>query len=95
MIGDPSGRTDMRQMMTKETIQHNCECFKEQMSRFIDFSDDKALLVNNADWLREKAITVAEVVKMSFSFFNLIISYIDPRILLRIYQMKHHKTSPN
>lgn len=51
MIGDPSGRTDMRQMMTKETIQHNCDCFKEQMSKFIDFSDDKALMVNNADWL--------------------------------------------
>ena len=51
MIGDPSGRTDMRQMMTKETINHNVECFKNQMSRFIDFSDDKALLVNNADWL--------------------------------------------
>ena len=51
MIGDPSGRTDMRQMMTKETIQHNCECFKKQMSRFIDFSDGKALMVNNADWL--------------------------------------------
>ena len=51
MIGDPSGRTDMRQMMTKETINHNVECFKKQMSRFIDFSNDKALLVNNADWL--------------------------------------------
>ena len=51
MIGDPSGRTDMRQMMTKETINHNVECFKKQMSRFIDFSDGKALLVNNADWL--------------------------------------------
>ncbi|MBE5947193.1 MAG: tyrosine--tRNA ligase [Lachnospiraceae bacterium] len=51
MIGDPSGRTDMRQMMTKETIQHNVDCFKVQMSKFIDFSDDKALLVNNADWL--------------------------------------------
>lgn len=51
MIGDPSGRTDMRQMMTKETIQHNVDCFKKQMSRFIDFSDDKALIVNNADWL--------------------------------------------
>jgi tyrosyl-tRNA synthetase len=51
MIGDPSGRTDMRQMMTEETIAHNVECFKKQMSRFIDFSDDKALLVNNADWL--------------------------------------------
>ena len=51
MIGDPSGRTDMRQMMTKETIQHNIECFKKQMERFIDFSDGKALMVNNADWL--------------------------------------------
>ena len=51
MIGDPSGRTDMRQMMTKETIQHNVDCFKKQMSRFIDLSEGKALLVNNADWL--------------------------------------------
>ena len=51
MIGDPSGRSDMRQMMTVETIKHNCECFKKQMSRFIDFSDGKALMVNNADWL--------------------------------------------
>ena len=51
MIGDPSGRTDMRQMMTKETIDHNIACFKKQMERFIDFSDDKALMVNNADWL--------------------------------------------
>ena len=51
MIGDPSGRSDMRTMMTKETIEHNCECFKKQMSRFIDFSDGKALMVNNAEWL--------------------------------------------
>ncbi len=51
MIGDPSGRTDMRQMLTVETIQHNCDCFKKQMSKFIDFSDGKALFVNNADWL--------------------------------------------
>ena len=51
MIGDPSGRTDMRQILTKETIQHNCDCFKKQMSKFIDFSDGKALMVNNADWL--------------------------------------------
>ena len=51
MIGDPSGRTDMRQMMTPEIIQHNCECFQKQMSKFIDFSDGKALMVNNADWL--------------------------------------------
>ena len=51
MIGDPSGRSDMRQMMTVETIQHNCDCFKKQMSNFIDFSEGKALMVNNADWL--------------------------------------------
>ncbi len=51
MIGDPSGRTDMRQMMTRETIEHNIECFKKQMSKFIDFSEGKAILVNNADWL--------------------------------------------
>ncbi len=51
MIGDPSGRTDMRKMMTQETIDHNCACFRRQMSRFIDFSDGKALMVNNADWL--------------------------------------------
>ena len=51
MVGDPSGRTDMRSMMTTETIQHNCECFKKQMSKFIDFSDGKALMLNNADWL--------------------------------------------
>ena len=51
MIGDPSGRNDMRQVMTVETIQHNCECFKRQMSRFIDFSEGKAIMVNNADWL--------------------------------------------
>ncbi|MBP1533645.1 MAG: tyrosine--tRNA ligase [Ruminococcus sp.] len=51
MIGDPSGKSDMRKMLTPETIQHNCECFKKQMSRFIDFSDGKALMVNNGDWL--------------------------------------------
>ena len=51
MIGDPSGRTDMRQMLTKETIQHNIDCFKKQMECFIDFSDGKALMVNNAEWL--------------------------------------------
>ena len=51
MIGDPSGKTDMRKMMTKETIEHNCACFKKQMSKFIDFSEGKALMVNNADWL--------------------------------------------
>ncbi len=51
MVGDPSGKTDMRKMMTPETIQHNADCFKKQMSRFIDFSDGKALMLNNADWL--------------------------------------------
>lgn len=51
MIGDPSGKTDMRKMITKETIEHNCRCFKKQMSKFIDFSNDRALMVNNADWL--------------------------------------------
>jgi tyrosyl-tRNA synthetase len=53
MIGDPTGRTDMRQMMTKETIDHNCECFRKQMSRFIDFGEGKAIMVNNADWLMD------------------------------------------
>ncbi len=53
MIGDPSGRSDLRTMMTKETIAHNCECFKKQMSRFIDFSEEKAMMVNNADWLAD------------------------------------------
>ena len=51
MVGDPSGRTDMRQMMTRETIQHNVDCFKKQMERFIDFGEGKAIMVNNADWL--------------------------------------------
>ena len=50
-VGDPSGRTDMRSMMTKETIDHNCACFKKQMERFIEFGEDKAIMVNNADWL--------------------------------------------
>ncbi len=53
MIGDPSGRTDMRSMMTTEMIDHNCECFKKQMSRFIEFGEDKAMMVNNAEWLRD------------------------------------------
>ena len=53
MIGDPSGKSDMRKMLTPETIQHNCDCFKKQMSRFIDFSDGKAIMVNNADWLMD------------------------------------------
>ena len=53
MIGDPSGKTDMRQMMTKEQIEHNAECFKRQMSRFLDFSDGKAIVARNGDWLKE------------------------------------------
>lgn len=53
MVGDPTGRTDMRQMMTVETINHNCECFKKQLSSIVDFSDGKAIMVNNADWLRD------------------------------------------
>ena len=52
-VGDPSGRTDMRKMLTDEDIEHNCECFKKQIARFIDFSDDKAIMVNNGDWLRK------------------------------------------
>ena len=68
MIGDPSGRTDMRQMMTPETIQHNCDCFKEQMSRFIDFSEGKALMVNNADWLMD--LNYIEVLREVGSHFS-------------------------
>ena len=68
MIGDPSGRSDMRQMMTTETIQHNCDCFKEQMSKFIDFSEGKAIMVNNADWLLDlNYIEVLGVVGACFS----------------------------
>lgn len=73
MIGDPSGRTDMRQMMTKETINHNVECFKKQMSRFIDFSDGKALLVNNADWLLDlNYVEVLREVGACFSVNNML-----------------------
>ena len=73
MIGDPSGRTDMRQMMTKETIQHNVDCFKEQMSKFIDFSDGKALLVNNADWLLDlNYVDVLREVGSHFSVNNML-----------------------
>ena len=73
MIGDPSGRTDMRQMMTRETIQHNCDCFKKQMSRFIDFSDGKALMVNNADWLLDlNYIDVLREVGACFSVNNML-----------------------
>ena len=68
MIGDPTGKTDMRKMMTVEQIDHNVECFKKQLSRFIDFSDGKALIVNNADWIRElKYIDFLRDVGVSFS----------------------------
>ena len=73
MIGDPSGKTDMRKMMTKETIQHNIDCFKKQMSRFIDFSDGKALMVNNADWLMDlNYIEVLREVGPYFSVNNML-----------------------
>ena len=73
MVGDPSGRSDMRQMLTEETIQHNCNCFKQQMSRFIDFSDDKALMVNNADWLLKlNYVEVLREVGACFSVNNML-----------------------
>ena len=73
MIGDPSGRSDMRTMMTTETIQHNCDCFKKQMSRFIDFSDGKALMVNNADWLLKlNYVDVLREVGACFSVNNML-----------------------
>ena len=73
MIGDPSGRTDMRSMMTKETIQHNCDCFKKQMERFIEFGDDKARMVNNADWLLDlNYVDVLREVGACFSVNNML-----------------------
>lgn len=73
MIGDPSGRSDMRQMMTTETIAHNVECFKKQMSKFIDFSDGKALIVNNADWLLDlNYVDVLREVGPYFSVNNML-----------------------
>ncbi len=73
MIGDPSGRTDMRSMMTKETIQHNCDCFKKQMERFIEFGEDKALMVNNADWLLNlNYVDVLREVGACFSVNNML-----------------------
>lgn len=73
MIGDPSGRTDMRSMMTKETIQHNCDCFKKQMERFIEFGPDKAQMVNNADWLLElNYVDVLREVGACFSVNNML-----------------------
>ena len=73
MVGDPSGRTDMRSMMTTETIAHNCECFKKQMSKFVDFSDGKALMVNNADWLMKlNYIELLREVGACFSVNNML-----------------------
>ena len=73
MVGDPSGRTDMRSMMTKETIQHNCDCFKKQMERFIEFGEDKAIMVNNADWLMDlNYIEVLREVGACFSVNNML-----------------------
>ena len=73
MIGDPSGRTDMRQVMTKETIQHNCDCFKAQMERFIEFGDGKAQMVNNADWLLDlNYVEVLREVGACFSVNNML-----------------------
>ena len=73
MIGDPSGRTDMRQMMTAETIAHNCECFKKQMSRFIDFSEGKAIMINNAEWLLDlNYVEVLREVGSCFSVNNML-----------------------
>ena len=73
MIGDPSGRTDMRSMMTKETIQHNCDCFKKQMERFIEFGEGKAMMVNNADWLLDlNYVEVLREVGACFSVNNML-----------------------
>ena len=73
MIGDPSGRTDMRSMMTVETIQHNCECFKKQMERFIEFGEGKAMMINNADWLLKlNYVDVLREVGACFSVNNML-----------------------
>ncbi len=73
MIGDPSGRTDMRSMLTPETIQHNCDCFKEQIGRFIEFGEDKAIVVNNADWLLDlKYVDMLREVGTYFSVNNML-----------------------
>ena len=73
MVGDPSGRTDMRSMMTTETIQHNCDCFKKQMERFIEFGEDKAIMVNNADWLLDlKYVELLREVGACFSVNNML-----------------------
>ena len=73
MIGDPSGRTDMRQMLTPETIQHNCDCFKKQMERFIEFGEGKAMMLNNADWLMKlNYVDVLREVGACFSVNNML-----------------------
>ena len=73
MIGDPSGRTDMRSMLTPEAIQHNCDCFKEQIGRFIEFGEDKAIVVNNADWLLDlKYVDMLREVGTYFSVNNML-----------------------
>ena len=73
MIGDPSGRTDMRSMMTPETIQHNCDCFKKQMERFIEFGEGKAMMVNNADWLMDlNYVDILREVGACFSVNNML-----------------------
>ena len=73
MVGDPSGRTDMRTMMTPETIQHNCDCFRKQMERFIEFGEDKAIMVNNADWLMNlKYVELLREVGAYFSVNNML-----------------------
>lgn len=83
-IGDPSGRTDMRSMMTPEQIQHNCDCFKEQMSKFIDFSEGKAMMVNNADWLLDLNYIelLREVAPAGYAVYIKICDFhqIDPKV---------------
>ena len=81
MIGDPSGRTDMRQMMTPETIQHNCDCFRKQMSRFIDFSEGKAMMVNNADWLLD--LNYVDVLREVGAYFK-----VNQMLNARCYQQR-------
>ena len=86
MIGDPSGRTDMRQMLTKEQIQHNVECFKKQMSRFIDFSDGKALMVDNAEWLLDlNYVELLREVGACFEFNYMIMQSYDFYALYQRY----------
>ena len=95
-IGDPSGRTDMRTMMTPETIQHNCDCFKVQMSKFIDFSNDKAIMVNNADWLLQlNYIEMLREVGPHFSVNNMLRSTISEVELVRLLRSKKLEAKEN